>query len=177
VKPKVAIPVHGELVHIHEHAKLARKWGVKHAIEVENGVVVKIDEREPRVLGKVHSGYLGIDGNYLLPIDSPVIKMRRRLRESGIIVVTVVFNKNGSLAARPIISTPGCLDREDDAQILTIMRDLLVEEIGNSTKGGKKVRIKSDTVDNVVRGIIRRFIKTEIGKTPVIDVNIEYLSH
>jgi ribonuclease J len=176
VKPKVAIPVHGELVHIHEHAKLARKWGVKNAIEVENGLVIKIDEHKPEVLGKVHSGYLGIDGNYLLPIDSPVIKMRRRLQESGIIVVTVVFNKNGMLAAKPIISAPGCLDREDDSQILIILRDLLMEEINNSTKPGKRQRIKGDSIENIVRGVARRFIKTEIGKTPVIDVNVEYLS-
>ena len=38
LKPTIAVPVHGEPVHLHEHVRLAKSWGAKHAIEVENGV-------------------------------------------------------------------------------------------------------------------------------------------
>lgn len=171
VRPQICVPVHGEPVHIHEHAKLARRNGIKHAVEVENGSLLLLDSYNPRIITKVASGYLAVDGNYLLPTESSIFKMRRRMRESGVVVVSLFLNKNGRLKARPIISMPGLLDINDDDQLINIIKDGItnVLEIQATAKG----KIFNEQLENTVRTFIRKTLKEEINKTPAIIVNVE----
>src|SRR5690606_36365266 len=111
-RPLIAVPVHGEPIHIHEHTKLAKKWGVKYSVELHNGLPVKLSEEGPELLPEVESGYLGIDGNYLIHADSEIVKMRLRMRDSGIVLVVIVLNRHGSLASDPILFFPGVLDKD-----------------------------------------------------------------
>jgi ribonuclease J len=172
LKPTIAVPVHGEPVHLHEHVKLAKTWGTKHAIEVENGLVVKLDPHEPKALGKVQSGYMAVDGNFLLPAGSNVFKMRRQMRETGIVFANVGLSSNGSLAIAPVISAPGCLDEKEDRDILeNISKD--VTEAIKSVQKAHKNNASDDQIITVVRNSIRRVLKQENGKQPQILV---YLS-
>ncbi|WP_375358598.1 ribonuclease J [Candidatus Tisiphia endosymbiont of Neophilaenus lineatus] len=171
IRPQICVPVHGEPVHIHEHAKLARKNVIKHAVEVENGSLVLLDPHNPRILFKVTTGYLAVDGNYLLPADSSIFRTRRRMRDSGIVVASLVINKNGSLSCRPILSMPGLLDPDDDAQLINMIKDDIVEtiEIQRKSKGS----ILNEQIENAVRSAIRKTLKHEINKSPIIIVNVE----
>lgn len=172
LKPAIAVPVHGEPVHLHEHVRLAKSWGAKHAIEVENGLVVKLDPHEPKALGKVQSGYMAVDGNFLLPAESNVFKMRRQMRETGIVFANIALANNGSLATAPVISAPGCLDERDDRDILeNISKD--VTEAIKSVQKAHKNHASNDQIITVVRNSIRRILKEENGKQPQILV---YLS-
>ncbi len=173
VRPQICVPVHGEPVHIHEHAKLARKNGIKQAVEVENGSLLLLDPHNPRIITKVESGYLAVDGNYLLPTESSIFKMRRRMRESGVVVASLVINKKGGLKARPIISMPGLLDANDDAQLINIIKDGIAKTVEiQATSQGK---IFPEKIENTVRSFIRKTLKQEINKSPIIIVNIEHI--
>lgn len=174
VRPQIAIPVHGELMHIHEHMKLAKEWGVPEAIQVSNGAVVKLAPGKASVIDKVESGYLGVDGNFLLPCDSSILKMRRRLQESGIIFVVLMLNSRNKLVMSPIIRAPGVLDMDEDVSIFRKIE----KEINKSLEGliesaNKKQR--SDVVENSVRSSIRKVLKQEVGKSPAIDVELVYM--
>lgn len=171
IRPQICVPVHGEPVHIHEHAKLARKNGIKHAVEVENGSLVLLDPHNPRILSKVTTGYLAVDGNYLLPADSSIFRTRRRMRDSGIVVASLVINKNGSLSCRPILSMPGLLDPDDDAQLINMIKDDIVETIKIQRKS--KGSILNEQIENALRSAIRKTLKHEINKSPIIIVNVE----
>ena len=168
VRPKICVPVHGEAVHIHEHAKIARAHGIKHAIEVENGSVVLLNEHNPKVIAKVDSGYLAVEGNYLLPIDSQIFKARRRMREAGVVVATVVL-RAGLLAAKPALSMPGCVDSAEDIDLVDAITGELEEAIGRVTNSKNP---KKQDMEEFIKGVIRRIIKTEIGKNPIIMVNM-----
>lgn len=172
VRPKICVPVHGEPVHIHEHVKLAKKHGIPHAVEVENGSVALLDEHMPKVIAKVHSGYLAVDGNYLLPADSGVFKMRRRMRESGIVVASLVVDSKGTLLGRPILLMPGLLDEEEDSQLINLIKNdiskALDEQKSKLLKG-----VLTGQVEEVVRSTIRKALKQEINKSPIIIVNVE----
>jgi ribonuclease J len=172
VRPKIAVPVHGEPVHIHEHVKLARRNGIKHAVEVENGSLLLLDPNNPRILTKVYSGYLAVDGNYLLPTESVIFKTRRRIRESGVVIASLIINKTGALVCRPILSTPGLLDHEEDAQLINIIKDDINEVIEIQRKSSKG-NLLNDQIENTVRSAIRRILKQEINKSPIIIVNVE----
>ncbi len=171
VRPAICIPVHGEPVHIHEHAKLARANGVEKAVEVENGSVVLLDETNPKIIDKVQTGYLAVDGNYLLPDCSPIFKMRRRMRDDGIVIVSVIINGKAQLATKPIISMPGILDYKQDEEFVYSIVQEVIEAIELRRKQSK-APLLVDEISDCVKKTIRGILKHEINKSPLILVNI-----
>lgn len=171
VRPKICIPVHGEPVHIHEHSKLAKANGIKKTVEVENGSVVELDEHNPKIVGTVENGYLAVDGNYLLPDSSPIFAMRRRMREAGIVVASVVVSGRADLAAKPAIVMPGLLDAKEDEELIETIRDEVytaLQEQKKRTNG----RLLLDQIEACVRSVIKRALKQETNKQPIIIVNV-----
>jgi ribonuclease J len=177
IRPKICIPVHGEPVHLHEHAKLARKNGITEALEVENGSLVLLNQdSESRIISKVDNGYFAVDGNYLLPADSSIFRMRRRMRESGIVIATLVVDKNSKVVSSPIISLPGLLDDADDAQLISIIKTEIMDSL-TAQRASTKGNIANDQLETAMRSSLRRILKTEINKSPIIIVNIERLKN
>lgn len=170
VRPKFSIPVHGEQVHLHEHVRLAKTWGVEEGIQVENGTVVKLSSGKTEKLAQVKVNELAVDGFFLLAPDSKIMKMRRRIQKDGVIVVTLVMNKNG-LATKPILSCPGSLDAVEDLDIISYMQEEVENNILESRNSAKK-KVTEEKVKNLTRSAIRRVLKTEVGKNPPIEVNI-----
>ncbi len=172
IRPNICIPVHGEPVHIHEHVKLAKKNGIPNAVEVENGSVVLLEPNNAKVIAKVESGYLAVDGNYLLPIDSPIFKARRRMRESGIVIASIVIDKKGMLASKPILSMPGLLDANEDMKLINIIKNDISELIKTQHHQAKKA-LSNEQIKERIKSTIRKTLKQEINKSPAIIVNIE----
>lgn len=172
IRPKICVPVHGEPVHLHEHVKLAKKNGIEHAVEVENGSVVLLDPKEPKVIAKVLTGYLAVDGNSLLPAESSIFRMRRRMRDSGIVIASVVVDKRGNMISRPILSMPGLLDSEEDAQLISIIRNDIAESL-TTQKQSLQGQVSKEQLENLIRAALRKVLKSEINKSPIIIVNVE----
>jgi ribonuclease J len=168
IKPEIAIPVHGEHVHMHEHARLALTWGAKKAFQITNGEIVKLAPGNPESLMQVPSGYYAIDGFYLVHSESDVLKKRRKLRDAGIIIISLIINGKKSLMARPTVTAPGSLESDDE--VLDIIADEIEEVLFQNEKGGK---IDTDRLDNIARSVTRRVLKNELGKKPVIEVLIQ----
>jgi ribonuclease J len=171
IRPKICIPVHGEPVHIHEQAKLARANGIKKTVEVENGSVVLIDEKDPKVIDFVENGYLAVDGDYLLPDSSPIFKMRRKMRDAGIVVASIVVNGKAELVTKPLIVMPGLLDPKEDEDFLNSITQE-VEEALHKQRKQSKGRLLIDQIRECAKSSIRRILKHEINKSPMIIVNI-----
>lgn len=168
LKPKISIPVHGEAMHIHEHAKFAKSCGVPIAHEVANGDVLRISEEGVDRIATVTSGYMVIDGNFILSPDSSVMKIRRRMVEAGIVVVTVIITKDSSIKSTVI--APGLLDEYED-------RELLLEISEEASDFVLTNRRKSyDTIEKGLRTIVKRLIKKETGKDPFIILQLERIS-
>lgn len=175
VRPKICIPVHGEPVHIHEHAKLARASGIKKTIEVENGSVALLDEKDPKVIDSVENGYLAVDGNYLLPDSSPIFRMRRRMRDDGLVVASVVVDGKSQLATRPLLCLPGILDPKEDEAFIDSIKQEIIDALELKRKQSKNILL-IDQIDECVKGAIRRILKNEINKSPAIIVNVGEVS-
>lgn len=91
VKPKIAIPVHGEARHLIKHAALAKEWKAK-SFPPKNGDVIALDPvKGPQKVGEVPVGRVGLDGNYLVSLKDSVFAERSRLAASGVISVGVVM--------------------------------------------------------------------------------------
>lgn len=174
IRPQIAIPVHGENTQMHEHMKLAKEWGVSHSIQVENGVMTKIAPGEPEKVTQVETGFFGVDGNFLLAPDSNIMRMRRRMQKEGVVVATLLLNKE-HLQMRPIISAPGVLDEKEDAAIIEAVQEE-IEDVVDQYLLSRKKKTSKNQLENIVRSAVRRVMRPEVGKNSPVVVNIEYIS-
>ncbi len=166
VKPKVAIPVHGEPAHLHEHCKLAKRIGVPKSIELQNGEMIRISEDDTKSLGHVKFGYLGVDGFMLQPKDGAVMSTRRKMRSDGLVCVSIVIDKNSVLVSDPVVRTPGLLDEQENPAFITFLE----EEVGDMLEHQKKQ--PNDVIIKKVRKQIKSLVDHELGKWPVVEVLI-----
>lgn len=167
VRPQIAVPTHGEFRHLHEHCAFARSQGVPETVQAFNGAVIWLEKGEASVIGKVDSGYVAIDGSSMIASDSDIIRSRRKLRDDGIVVASVVIGEKGSLLAPVQLAAPGVLDVKED-------KDLLDEWQHEATRVVEGIRGKNsnDQIKEAVRLCLRKIIADELGKKPVIEVQV-----
>ncbi|MBY0580783.1 MAG: ribonuclease J [Rickettsiales bacterium] len=169
IKPQVAIPVHGEAIHINEHCRVAKKSGVKHTISVRNGDVVVIDPNETKKIGKVEAGHYIIDGNLILNSESIIINNRKTLGNNGALFVSLIINKVKKSISQIFISAPGVLEDDLDQDILDSLK-LNVSETFTTIS-----TIDKNKVQNLLELSIKKHIKKLINKSPLVTINIFFI--
>jgi ribonuclease J len=170
VRPKIAVPVHGEARHLREHVEFAKNMKVPEAVEVTNGVVVRLREGDAAVIGRVESGYLAMDGTSLIDTNSPVIRTRRKIRDDGFCAASVVLDRRGRMIAPPKFSVPGCLDAAADKELILAMREEMVSVIEKGRHEGR-----FEALEQALRNVMRRMIRDELGKNPVLDMHVHVI--
>ena len=100
VRPKAVMPVHGEFRMLAAHAQLARDGGVpaNSIILAENGSVIELDERGPRIVDRIETGVTFVDGLGVGDVRDVALRDRRHLSEDGVLIVVATVGANG---ARP----------------------------------------------------------------------------
>ena len=83
VKPRTVIPVHGEALHLSEHAALARRLGAR-TLMIRNGDLVRLAPGDPEIIDEVPAGRIYKDGSLLIQAESRTVADRKRLSFSGI---------------------------------------------------------------------------------------------
>lgn len=166
IKPKVAIPMHGEATHIHEHSKFAKSLGVKEVVEVGNGSVINLSSKKPEQIGALTLNPMVIDGISIIPSNGKVLKDRRTIANEGLVYAFVLVAK-GKKIYDIKLSTPALLDEKLDQEIIDELLNTLIKNL-------EKLKNKSSkAVDNMARSIIKKFVKSELNKSPLIIVNVE----
>lgn len=168
LRPEVSIPVHGERRHLHEHEKLARECGVGRVVVNENGGIVKIAPGAPEIIGHVPTGRLVLDGDRIVPIDSEILRDRKRMVQNGAAVITIVMDVKGKLLADPLVTTHGLFepDEEEDESVLV---DVVLEAIRRLRPDDRR---NDDTVAEAARIALRRTFQADQRRKPLTDVHL-----
>src|SRR6478672_11896219 len=111
IKPQTVIPVHGEPLHLAEHAALARRLRVNTLI-CRNGDLVRLAPGRPEVIDEVPSGRLYKDGALLIDAEARTVADRKRLGHAGIVMVALVISDKGALLANPEVELIGIPERD-----------------------------------------------------------------
>src|SRR5690606_21166926 len=123
LRPKFSIPVHGESVHIREHATFAKTLpGVENSIILNNGTVLIITNDEIFPVGNVKVGTLAVDGKYITEVDSKIFTERKRMRDNGLIIVSLNIPNNISKLKKPYITGPGIIDNKTDTKFIELLQ-------------------------------------------------------
>jgi len=168
VRPRIAVPVHGESRHLAAHAKLAQTCQVAQAVIPENGALIRLAPGPAGIVAEVPSGRLGLDGTNLVGLDAGRLKARHRMVFNGAAVATLVLDRQGRLAADPQVTVQGVYEAEDEhvgRSVLAAVRDAV---------DGLPPALRRDdgTVREAARLAIRRTLHASHGKKPVTDVHL-----
>lgn len=167
VRPRIAIPVHGEALHMQAHANLAKACQVPHALVPENGTLIRLAPEGPEVVDRVPTGRLAVDGDRLLPFGGAVLRQRSRLMWNGAVIATVVLDRKGRVAVPPRISAPGLLDPETDLDFAQEIVEAIERGAGRAGKGAP-----DEKVEEAVRRAIRDVLRERRGGKSIIDVHL-----
>lgn len=110
VRPKYAIPVHGEYKHLMAQAKIAEELGYNkdNIFILSSGDVLELDEEDAKVTGRVHVGNVMVDGLGVGDVGNIVLRDRQHLAEEGIIIVVLTLEAgSGQVLAGPDIVSRG----------------------------------------------------------------------
>jgi ribonuclease J len=167
IRPKIALPVHGEVRHMVEHAALARSCQVPEQIVAPNGTLVRLAPGPAEIIDHVHAGRLARDGDELVPVDAPSLKERRKLLWQGSAAVTIVLNDKGKPLADPKVSLRGFEDAEGELtdEILDALDEAL-DDLNNSERRDDR------RIEEAARQAVRRVVRAHTGKKPLTDVHI-----
>jgi ribonuclease J len=164
VRPRIAIPVHGEVLHLAEHAALARRLGVPAVIECQNGDLVRLAPGAPAIVDEVPQGRLYKDGRLLISADTRTVADRRRLGFVGIVSVALAIDEKGALVADPQVEMIGIPETDGEGQsFVTIAFDAAVSTVEHLPKARRRDAL---SVQEAVTRAVRAAVAAAWGKKP-----------
>lgn len=169
VRPKVAIPVHGEGRHLAAHAELARDCQVPEVLVPEDGGAIRLAPGPAALVGHVHAGRLCIDGKRIVPMNNHALRGRTRMAQSGAVVVTLVMTPRGDLLADPKVSIMGLLE-EDEYEEETA--DLISRIRGAVDQLSRTARLEDSSVKEAARVAVRRNFSAMQGRKPMTEIHL-----
>ncbi len=166
VKPKIAIPVHGEWRHLSEHAALAKQCGAT-PILIEDGDMVRLAPGKAEVCEGAPTGRLVVDGNRLLPLEGGVLAARKRMLFNGVVMASFAVDANGKVLGTPQISAPGLFEGTD-LEPMQLAGDLMraVQDL----PGGLKR--EDDALREAARAVLRKAVGRRLKKRPNVEVHL-----
>jgi ribonuclease J len=165
LKPRGAMPVHGEVRHQVANARIAIDTGVPEdrVIIADNGTVVDLVDGVARVTGQLDLGFVYVDGSSVGAITDADLKDRRILAEEGFISIFVaVDTATGRVIVGPEIQARGFA--EDD-EVFETVRPRIVEALAEAARGGAS---DVHAYSQVVRRTVGRWVNTKHRRRPMI---------
>ena len=170
IKPKKAIPVHGEALHISEHSKIAIKEGVSKVLKIKNGYLVDISS-EGKVVKEIESGKLALNGNELIPTDSNFFKERKKMLYNGVVSINILITNTGDLVELPRIKFLAVLNHIDN-NLLQKFSEFIEELLGPYVP---LYISKESEVKTFLLKKIKKYIENNFYKNPSIILDIIYI--
>ena len=165
VRPRNVLPVHGEARHLIANGELAVATGVprERTILAEDGSVIDLENGIARIVGKVDSGYIFVDGTTVGDISEVSLTDRRILGEEGFISVVAVVNTHASrIVSGPDIHARGFV--EDDS-VFDPVRPLIISALEEALAEGVD---DSYRLQQVIRRRLGRWVSDTHRRRPMI---------
>lgn len=119
IRPDILVPVHGEIRHMKEQARLGEANGIPRNVFQKNGDIVRLAPGTPGKIAEVETGRLVLDGDILVPANGEAVTMRRRMSRDGYLIV--VLGKGGTVQIEGV-GLP--LDEDYDAFVEEAVEDV-----------------------------------------------------
>lgn len=168
LKPKYAIPVHGEYRHLMVHGQLVQKLGIpkENVFIMKSGDVLSIDENDAKITGKVPAGSVLVDGLGVGDVGNIVLRDRQNLAENGIIIVVLTLQKyTNQLLAGPDIVTRGFVYVRESENLIDEAKEVVAEALDNCLS---KNSADWGKIKMVVKDSLGEYLWKKMKRNPMI---------
>jgi ribonuclease J len=170
VRPQILLPVHGEPLHMAEHAALARRLGVPKVVLGRDGELIKLAPGDPGKIDEVPAGRLYKDGSLLVSAEQRTVADRRRLGFAGVVSVALAVNERGELLADPAVTLTGIPDADRQGQkIEDVAYDATIEAFESMPRARRR---DPEAVAEAVRRAVRAALSSAWNKKPTCHVHV-----
>jgi ribonuclease J len=170
LRPKLAVPVHGEARHQTENARIASTCQVPQTIIPHNGEMYRLGPGRAEKVGEVQAGRWVLDGLKLRPMDDNAIRARQKMMGAGVVMISLVVDEKGQLLVDPQVSLIG-FSRDEDGED-DYMEDVKDAVIHAYQQMPKSQRLDDVAIQHAVRIAARKTMNELYGKKPVTDVHV-----
>jgi ribonuclease J len=159
--------VHGEALHLHEHAARARSLGVPQVVTCYDGDVVRLAPDPAEKTDEVAYGRLFRDGNLLVEEAERAMPERRRLAFAGVVSVALALGGRGELAGDPVVEIAGLPLAAGSEPMEQIVIDAVIDAFGSLPKGRRR---DPDALSEAIQRSVRGKVGAVWGKKPACHV-------
>jgi ribonuclease J len=166
VRPKFFIPIHGELRHLNQHARLAYQLGYdeNRVAVIENGCTVELVDGTMRVGDRIPGGYVFVDGARVGEVGPSVMREREILARDGFVLVNLTLDRQSCrLREEPEIITRGFVYEPDAEGLLVATRKIVTQAVDCTSNG----RMQTDLEQSV-----KSFLYSKTKRRPMVFVTI-----
>ncbi len=163
VRPRFLVPVHGELRHLHQHARMGRELGIpaERIAVVENGTVLELTEDSLSIGPRVPGGYVFVAGASVGEIGWSVIGDREKLAENGFFMAVATVGRDGTLIGQPNYVSRGFAD-------LTQAPEILAGATETIARVASQLRQTPELIPKRIEEALGRFLYAETGRRPMV---------
>jgi ribonuclease J len=170
VRPQILIPVHGEALHMVEHAEVARRAGVGKVVLCRDGELVRLAPGDPGKIDEVPAGRLYKDGALVVSAEERTVADRRRLGFAGMVSVALAVNARGDLIGDlrvrlTGIPEAGTLGRRTEE----LAYDAAVEAFESMPRARRR---DPDALAEAIRNAVRAALSAVWNKKPTCHVHV-----
>ncbi|MDD7408936.1 MAG: ribonuclease J [Anaerovoracaceae bacterium] len=169
LKPKYFAPVHGEFKHLHTHAEIAESLGMpkENIFLMHNGSVLNVSNSEARLEKKdVPAGSVMVDGLGVGDVGKIVLRDRKLLSESGlIVVVTAVEAGSNYIVSGPEIISRGFVYVRESEDLLNTAKVIVTQALEDCIDRGLT---DWSSMKSAVRDSLREFVFEQTKRSPII---------
>ena len=168
LKPKFALPVHGEYRHLMAQKELAVAMGMEkdNVLLVSSGDVVELGADSIKVVDRVEAGGVFVDGLGVGDVGNIVLRDRQNLAQNGIIIVALSLEKGSNqLLSGPDIVSRGFVYVRESGDLMEEATEVVRVGVDDCLAAGVSDWSK---IKNIIRDTLSDFLWKRIKRNPVI---------
>ena len=168
VRPRYAIPVHGEYRHLKAQAKLAQSIGIpkERIFILTSGDVLELDEEGAAVMEHVQTGSILVDGFGVGDVGNIVLRDRQHLAEDGIMIIAMTLGRySGEVLAGPDIVSRGFVYVRESEDLMEEARAVVQQALEESMEGRAN---DWNRIKNAIRDSLSDFLWKRTKRSPML---------
>jgi ribonuclease J len=167
LRPRYFVPIHGELRHLVQHAKLAHQLGIdkRDIAVVENGYPLTFDETGMHIGQRVPGDHVFVDGALVGEVGPVVMRQREELAEGGFVTAVASYDRQeGKITGQPRILTQGFVYTPEAQDMLARAKEV-INGNGSIPRG-----TPPEAVEEQLERALSNFLYRETRRRPVVTV-------
>ncbi len=168
VRPRIAVPAHGEAMHLAEHAAFAKAQGVPEVMTAYNGMMVRLAPGPAAIVDNVPAGRIYKDGDIIVGETDRSIPERRKLSFAGVVSVAVAIDDKGEVRGDPVVEIMGLPAKTRRGESIP---EMVADTVGEVLDGMPRARRRdTEAVEQALVRAVRGTVQNAWGKKPACHI-------